>query len=180
MGPLLLNSNLTKTASDLGEQEIPDLEAKSLQGELLRWHHCLGHISFACLKQLAKLGDIPRKLAKVPPPKCAGCMFGAMTKRPWQDKGKQGKIRTAIKPGECVSIDRMESNQLGFIAQMKGNLTTQRYRAATVFVDHFSRVKFIFLMTSLTSNETVQAKVALENFAENHGVKIMSYHCDNG
>jgi hypothetical protein len=53
------------------------------QVELMRWHHCLGHLSFQKLKQLALNGEIPKKLSKLKPPKCTGCLFGAMTKLPW-------------------------------------------------------------------------------------------------
>jgi hypothetical protein len=40
----------------------------------MHWHYRLGHASFASLKQMAKQGNIPKKLAKVLPPKCAGCL----------------------------------------------------------------------------------------------------------
>jgi hypothetical protein len=52
----------------------------------MRWHYQLGHLTFPKLKQLALNGEIPKKLAKMLPPKCAGCLFGAMTKLPWQGK----------------------------------------------------------------------------------------------
>jgi hypothetical protein len=42
----------------------------------------LGHLTFPKLKQLALNGKILKKLAKVLPPKCAGCLFGTMTKLP--------------------------------------------------------------------------------------------------
>ena len=72
------------------------------------------------------------------------------------------------------------STQVGFFAQMKGRLTSRRYTAATIFVDHFSRIRFVHLMTSLSSEETIAAKRAFERFADEHGVKIQHYHCDNG
>eukprot|EP01082_Thalassiosira_pseudonana_P008995 g7858.t1 g7858 contig26:424712-426022(+) len=104
-----------------------------------------------------------------------------MTKVPWRAKGKQDTtIFNATKAGQVVSVDQMISTQVGFVAQLKGRLTTQRYRAATVFVDHFSRLKFIYLMTGLSSEETVAAKKAFERFASNNGVNIQQYHCDNG
>ncbi len=70
--------------------------------------------------------------------------------------------------------------QVGFIAQLKGTLTKKRYTVATVFVDHYSRLKYIHLMTKLTSKETMDAKQAFEHFAEQHGVRILHYHCNNG
>ncbi len=63
---------------------------------------------------------------------------------------------------------------------MKGSLTTLRYRVATVFVDHFSDLGFVFLQRSTTAAETLQAKHAFERFAGSHNVTIRHYHADNG
>ena len=148
----------------------------------MRWHYRLGHLSFPKLKTLAKNGEIPRRLAKAPPPKCAGRLFGTMTKLPWRSKESKSshEVFTATKPGECVSVDHMISTQVGFFAQLKGKLTSKRYRAASIFVDHFSRLRFVHLMQDLSSDETIKAKEAFEQFAAEHGVKIKHYHCDNG
>ena len=167
---------------NLEEDEEFDLAAGDPQAELMRWHYRLGHLPFAALKQLAQLGEIPRRLAKVTPPKCAGCIFGAMTKVPWRGREEKSKhtIFEARCPGECVSVDQMISTQVGFVAQMKGKLTTDRYRAATIFVDHYSRLRFVYPMRNLSSEETINAKLAFEQFARNHGVTIYHYHADNG
>jgi hypothetical protein len=74
----------------------------------------------------------------------------------------------------------MISTQVGFVAQLKGMLTNKRYKAATVFVDHFSRLQYIHLMTTLLSDEMVAAKLTFEQFAEQHGITIQHYHCNNG
>jgi hypothetical protein len=152
------------------------------QAKLMQWHYRLGHLSFPKLKLLAKNGEIPRRLAKVPPPKCVGCLFSAMTKLPW--RGKESKssheVFTATKPGECVSVDHMISTHVGFFAQLKGKLTSKRYQAASIFVNHFSRLRFVHLMQDLSSDETIKAKEAFEQFAAEHGVKVKHYHCDNG
>ena len=74
----------------------------------------------------------------------------------------------------------MISTQVGFVAQLKGKLTTQRYCAATIFVDHFSRLRYVHLMQSLSSEETLAAKKAFERFTQQHGVRILHYHADNG
>ena len=64
---------------------------------------------------------------------------------------------------------------------MKGRLTMTRYKNATVFVNHFLRLQFVyFMMTNLTSAEPIDAKHAFEQFATEHGVRISHYHCDNG
>jgi hypothetical protein len=80
----------------------------------MRWHYHLGHLPSSKLKQLALNGEIPKKLAKVKPPKCAGCLFEAMTKIPWQ--GKEAKasheVIIATKLGECISVDQMTSTEV--------------------------------------------------------------------
>ncbi len=175
--PLTFDPSPPKTKED----DTP-LAAVDDQAELMRWHYCLGHASFSALKQMAKNGEIPQKLAKIPPPKCAGCLFGSMTKVPW--RGKEAKssheVFTATKPGECVSVDQIVSTQLVFHAQLNGKLTTCRYRGATIFVDHFSRLRFIHLMQDSSADETIKAERAFEQFALDHGMRIKHYHCNNG
>jgi hypothetical protein len=107
------------------EGEDTWLAAADNQTKLMRWHYRLGHLLFAKLKQLALNGEIPKKLAKAKPPKCAGCLFGAMTKIPWRGRETKAshEVFVATKPGQCVSVDQTTSTEVGFYAQMKGKLT---------------------------------------------------------
>jgi hypothetical protein len=73
----------------------------------------------------------------------------------------------------------MTSTEVGFYVQMKGKLTKKRYRCATVFIDHYSRLRFVHLQVNDSSVETVAAKQAFETFAAKHGVKIQHYHYNN-
>jgi hypothetical protein len=61
--------------------------------------------------QFALNGKIPKKLALIKLPKCTGCLFGAMTKIPWQGKESKSshKVFAATKLGETVSDDQMVS-----------------------------------------------------------------------
>jgi hypothetical protein len=149
----------------------------------MRWHYCLRHLPFVKLKQLALNGEISKKLVKVKPPKCTGCLFGMMTKIPWGGRETRAshKVFIATKPGECASVDQMMSTEVGFYyTQMKGKLTKKRYRCATVFINHYSRLHFVHLQVDDSSGKTVAAKHAFETFATKHGVKIQHYHCNNG
>jgi hypothetical protein len=87
---------------------------------------------------------------------------------------------TITAPGQCVSVDQLESNTPGFIAQLKGIPTTNRYRGVTVYVDHYSRVSFIYLHRRLTSEETVRGKKVFERYCGARGVTVKHYHADNG
>ena len=160
-----------------------DKEPTSLDphDELLRWHYRLVHLSFDRIKQLASAGQLPKRLLSCKKPFCAACQYGKMTKRPWRVKGEDKKAtKTVTKPGQIVSVDQLESNTPGLIAQLKGKLTQQRYKYATVFVDQYSGYTFVYLQRRLTSEETVMAKHAFECSADQRGVKVLHYHADNG
>ena len=149
--------------------------------ELLRRHYCLGHLPFDHIKQLASAGQLPKRLLACKKPFCSACQYGKMTKRPWRVKGEnKGTTKTATRPGQIVSVDQLESNTPGLIAQLKGNLTQQRYKYAMVFVDQFSGYTFVYPQKRLTSEETVMAKHAFKRSADQRGVKIAHYHADNG
>jgi hypothetical protein len=162
----------------------PDVEpfTASPHDELLRWHYRLGHLPFSRLQSMAANGHIPARLSKIPAPFCAACKYGKLTRTPWRTKGTpiKGPAKAITQPGQCVSVDQLESRTPGFIAQLKGILTTQRYKYATVFVDQFSRFTFVYLQKQITSEETVLAKVAFERQASIYNVIIKHYHCDNG
>ena len=61
-----------------------------------------------------------------------------------------------------MSIDQLESTTPGLIGQLKGIPTKLRYKVATVFVDHFSRLSFVHLQKTTSADETVLAKEAFE------------------
>jgi hypothetical protein len=136
----------------------------------MRYHYRLGHLSFQKLYLLARIGEIPRALADIKLPACSGCLFGAMTKTPWRNKPKKDAepslIFPATKLGEVVSVDQMQSTAVGFIAQLKGGLTTKRY---TIFVDHYSPYRFVHLQQTLSSADTFAAKKAFGVAYSFHG-----------
>jgi hypothetical protein len=176
-GPLIFDPSPPIAANE----DVP-LDAADDQAELMQWHYRLSHLSFQKLKQLGLNGEVPKKLSKLKPLKCAGCLFGAMTKLPWHGKelASSHEIFVAAKPGEIVSVNQIESKEGGFFVQLKVPLTKKWYRFCTVFVDHFSRLHFMHLQIDNSATETMLAKQAFEKFAAEHGVHILHYHCDNG
>ena len=129
---------------------------------------------------MASCKEIPARLAHCRIPKCQSCLYGKATKRPWRTKGQSGKIKEVEKPGQCVSVDQLESPVAGFVGQNKGYFFRKRYKVATVFVDHFSRLSFVYLQESTKGEQTLAAKRSFEAHAASHGVKILHYHADNG
>jgi Reverse transcriptase (RNA-dependent DNA polymerase) len=150
--------------------------------ELLLWHYQLGHVLMSKLQHMARQGDLPKCLASCPKPECAACRFGHATKVPWRVKGSQGQgqIKVCTQPGQCVSVDQLESTSPSFIAQLKGSLTRARYRYVTVFIDHYSDLSYVHLQKTITSAETVEAKQAFEAYSKSLGIRIQHYHADNG
>ena len=109
-------------------QVLTDFDKNKLQmtnpkAEVLRWHYRLGHVPFKVIRLLAAANILPRHLLDAKVPKCAACQYGAMTRKPWQTKAPPGKIQPTLirRPGDCISIDQMESSMLGFMAQLKGH-----------------------------------------------------------
>jgi GAG-pre-integrase domain len=150
--------------------------------ELLQWHNKLSHVSMKRIQRMAAHGHLPSRIAKCQIPLCQSCLYGKQTRKPWRHKPSNSKLEAADSktPGACVSVDQLESTTLGLIGQMKGKLTKSRYRVATVFVDHYSNLGYVYLQTSTNAVETVRAKVEFEKYARTFGVEIKHYHADNG
>ena len=76
---------MNKSIDQIPEQFFEDKDlstAKNSQVKLLRWHYCLGHLSFTILRAMSAVGILPKRLSKVHPPKCAACIFGKSTQQP--------------------------------------------------------------------------------------------------
>lgn len=87
--------------------------------ELLDLHIKLSHISMHRLQRMAKIGQIPGRLSKCEIPLCQSCIYVKSTKINQQHE----KIIKITAPGECISVDQLESLIPGLFGQMKGKLT---------------------------------------------------------
>jgi len=162
--------------------EEEEKQATTAAQELLRYHHRFGHASFAKLQNMAKQNIIPRRLANCKAPKCTACMFAKATRRQWRHKRRKHwtEKKQATTPGEVISVDQLISPAPGFVAQMTGALTKKRYKCATVYVDQYSGLGYVYLQQTSNADETIKGKKAFEAYAKLHGVKVRSYHADNG
>ena len=82
--------------------------------------------------------------------------------------------------GGCISVDQLQSGQTGMIPQSAGERVNARYVGTKVFVHNYSDFSYVHLMTSLSTEQTVEAKIAIERLTLSHGVKIFLYRADNG
>ena len=78
-------------------------------------------------------------------------------------------------------MDQLVSSIPGFLAQEQANvrykLTRRCFKAATVFVDHYSRLSYVHVHTSTGGDEAVQAKEAFE--ATSNGPKTFDFCPDS-
>ena len=170
------------TNEDFSLTQQPNLEledpaivlTRRKKARLATIHERLGHLSFSRLKLLARSGIIPKELANVDAPVCPGCAYGKAHRKPLRSKGIKNRrhIKLATEPGQVISVDQLISPTPGFVPTHRGRPTTQRYRGATVFVDHYSDYTYVHLMTEMNAEATVKAKQAFERISATHDVKI--------
>ena len=77
-----------------------------------------------------------------------------------------------MEPGQVISVDQLISPTPGFVPTHRGRPTTQQYRGATTFVDHYLDYTYVHLMTEMNAEATVKAKQAFERISATHNVKI--------
>ena len=152
------------------------------QAELISWHYLLDHLPFKLLRILANLRIIPHHLRHIYPLKCVSFIYSAMTKKPWRVKGatNRGRIHKITRSGECVSADQVESTTPGFVAQLNRKLNKDRYKCATVFLDHYSSLSYVHCQRVRNGEDTMEVKKAFEAYARFKGASIQHYHTDNG
>lgn len=166
--------------------------------ELLRWHYCLGHLSFQKIQHLMKtralshtssMYKLHTTASKIStPPKCAACLFGKQVACL-----SPGKTTTVVKdrtdvlhdgnllPGAEESVDH-------FISSIKGQLFTgydkgsnnRWYVGGCIFVDHSSNYIHIKFQSSLSSHDTLRAKTSFEKVCCDYSIVPKTYMSDNG
>jgi len=182
-GPSPASEGEEQTPNVILDEEEEHRQPINDMADLLRLHHQFGHLSFHKLQEMAKQGILPKRLSKCKIPACSACLYAKATKRKWRDKtAKAGssQIEATTRPGQVVSVDQLVSPTPGLIAQMTGFLTTKRYKYATIYVDQYSRLGYVYLQKTASAEETLEGKIAFERYAASHGVQVKNYHADNG
>jgi hypothetical protein len=93
--------DILEEGQEIEEQIYPGLS--KTQQELLHWHYCLDHLSFAQIQEMAKQGILPSRLAKCSIPFCSGYAYGKMTRKSWRTKAPYASTpKFATQPGQCI------------------------------------------------------------------------------
>ena len=139
-----------------------------MEAELLRYHKKFGHTSFKKLKIMARLGTILKKLEKFLVPTCYSCLYAKATKIIWRSRNSDNtdKARKHTKPRDCVSVDHLVSMTPGLVAQIIGLLTMNRYKHATIYVDQYSRLSFVYLQYTEMAKDILKVKEVFELYAK--------------
>ena len=179
-------------ANNLTDAEIEQIRSPAhlspLQQEFLSLHNRLFHLPFMVMLRMAKFWILPCRFLKLRNdlPPCTSCLFGQSHRRPWKHKSSTsatgGVLRgpNATDPGQTIGTDQIVSAQPGLVPQEKGQLTRARVWGATVFVDYATKWIKVHLMTSLSGNETLEAKESFEHACASRGVEPKHFHADNG
>ena len=131
--------------------------------EWLHIHEKLGHMSWNQMKLLVEQGILSKKYKNCKALKCPRCLYGKQHRTPWRtSKRNRKKLKIALKPGDCVSVDIMQSSVDGFVPQQKGSiLTTSHFVGAVIFVDH---------KTDFTSAVPITSLMSQKKFLKTHGM----------
>jgi len=189
-------TNALATAESLAYACVSDERNQNLSHKaktLLQWHFRLGHVGFQRLKWIGRqgwLGGVGERfgLSSVEAPKCAACQFGQQQRLKKEgkttsvDTDREGILKKdKLEPGDLIFSDQYQSSLPGRVFGRRGAaIHSKTYTGGTIFCDAASKRLFLRHQSTLTAQETVEAKLAFEREALQVGVSVKAYQTDNG
>ena len=150
----------------------------------MAWNYRSGQILINKMFDLYERGYSPRCFLDLNDSSiiCSSCDFGKCKRKPWHTKGSPGSLRSDADnfPEAKVSIIQIISAQPGLVLHMDDRHTKDRMIGACVFLDNYTRYSYTHLQTSIDGDQTLETKQGFEQHSASFGVKIKSYHADNG
>jgi hypothetical protein len=133
---------------------------------LLKWHQRLSHMHFSQIQELAQQGWLPKTLLGCDPPLCKSCQHGKAHRRPVASTSKSQPIdANDLHPGDCVSVDQIESSEPGYVDIYSGKPTAAKDHAASLYPDHASQFMFLKCHYSTGGAEAIQGKRCFDQLA---------------
>ena len=77
-------------------------------------------------------------------------------------------------------MDALTSSTPGIIPQISGVLTSDRFWAATVFVNHATSYMYIHLQRGQNLIKFIEDKEEYERMSATFGIRVKKFHTDNG
>ena len=136
-------------------------------------------MGFGALKDLAKQGFLPRKIAKAEDVICAACHIGKGIKKA-AEKGTSIISDKIEKPGDLFHTDQAESTTPGRPMTASGKNNKNKIYYVTLFVDSISKKLFVEFQQSTDAKATIKSKHAVEKDAQTSGVAVKAFRSDNG
>ena len=97
-------------------------------------------------------------------------------------KEKENAIKKQhLLPGQKISADQYVSAVPGRLYTSRGSKSSKdKFCGGTIFVDHASGFIDVRHQPTLSATDTVKSKLEFETAADACGIKVKSYHTDNG
>ena len=196
----------TRNVLDARNQNITAAQKEILRWHHRLSHACLATIHNLCrqkrqLRKATKPGDLQPVLDgptlpctfNVPSASCVGLLCAACetskatrkspTIRPTSSRAPKEMVLKEghLDPGDCVSCDHFFSPVAGRIMAESGYSSSRHgHNCGTIYIDHATGFIFAQTQKSVAADETIRGKLLLEKEGSDVGVKIKSYHSDNG
>ena len=126
---------------------------------LPKWHRQPGHMNFRSIFWFTCLGLITYILTTIREEDILICSEFCSGKQsctsPKIDGSGAGIADENLQSVMSISIDQIESPQVGLITFLKGKQTSTKYHVATICFDHFSKLAYVRFSESTTTNDTV-------------------------
>lgn len=176
-------------AANFGQVEnAHNTNLNTAQKRLLQWYYKLGHLDFQWVQWLGVNNWLSCKAfttANIPAIKCASCLYGKQSRTKQHGKhfklDPPGALRThAIKPGDRVFMDSYESRLPGQAFNIRGSASLLKYTGGTLFCNAASSYIYVVHQIGQTAAEAIDSKLEYERESMTCGVRIKTYHTDNG
>jgi hypothetical protein len=144
----------------------------------------MGHLNMNKTQELARtslFGCSLQNIGSCDVPLCKSCVHSKQHRSATTSTTASGILDALhLMPGNCISGDQVESSTPGLIPMYCGTLTTDRYHAGTLFVNHTSRFLHFTPHISTGGKVAITAKHHFELLASEHNHSVKCYLSDNG